>query len=109
MVLCQDIECNTSNNKVLFVNVNGVDLDMQGERMNLVACGWRHTIAVSDSGALFTFGWSKYGQLGHGNFQDHVVPHQVEALKNNKIQVVRCLHSLLACPYREILSRPLIY
>ena len=81
---------------------------MQGERMNMVACGWRHTIAVSNSGTLYTFGWSKYGQLGHGDFQDHLVPHQVEALKNNKIQVVRPLDSLLTCPSSEILHRPLI-
>ena len=31
------------------------------------ACGWRHSLAVSDSGALYTFGWNKYGQLGVGS------------------------------------------
>lgn len=56
--------------------------------MNLVTCGWRHTIAVADSGNLYTFGWSKYGQLGHGDFEDHLVPFQVEGLKNKNIQVV---------------------
>jgi len=61
---------------------------LQGEKMNLVACGWRHTIAVADSGNLYTFGWSKYGQLGHGDFEDHLVPFQVEALKNKNIQAV---------------------
>lgn len=48
--------------------------------MVMVACGWRHSISVSASGALYTFGWSKYGQLGHGNFEDHLVPHKLEAL-----------------------------
>ncbi|KAI5083717.1 hypothetical protein GOP47_0003460 [Adiantum capillus-veneris] len=56
-----------------------------GEQINLVACGWRHTIAVSDSGVLFTYGWSKYGQLGHGDNKDHLVPHQVAFLKANRI------------------------
>jgi hypothetical protein len=37
---------------------------------------------------LYTFGWSKYGQLGHGDFEDHLVPFQVEALKNKIIQAV---------------------
>jgi alpha-tubulin suppressor-like RCC1 family protein len=55
----------------------------------MVACGWRHTITVAESGNLYTFGWSKYGQLGHGNFQDHLVPHQVHALRNKKIRSVR--------------------
>eukprot|EP00246_Nothoceros_aenigmaticus_P002684 TRINITY_DN13533_c0_g1_i1.p1 TRINITY_DN13533_c0_g1~~TRINITY_DN13533_c0_g1_i1.p1 ORF type:complete len:452 (-),score=54.98 TRINITY_DN13533_c0_g1_i1:408-1763(-) len=56
-----------------------------GEKMDLVACGWRHTIAVAESGRVYTFGWSKYGQLGHGDHEDHLVPHQVAALKDKTI------------------------
>ncbi|KAF7009254.1 hypothetical protein CFC21_023819 [Triticum aestivum] len=56
---------------------------VEGEKMVLVACGWRHTITVSSSGSLYTYGWSKYGQLGHGDFEDHLVPHKVEALKDS--------------------------
>lgn len=56
--------------------------------MVAVACGWRHTISVSSSGSLYTYGWSKYGQLGHGDFEDHLVPHQLEALRNNVVTKV---------------------
>jgi alpha-tubulin suppressor-like RCC1 family protein len=56
--------------------------------MKMVACGWRHTIVVSDSGSIFTFGWSKYGQLGHGDFQDQLLPRDVQALRNRKIESV---------------------
>ncbi|KAH7671086.1 Regulator of chromosome condensation 1/beta-lactamase-inhibitor protein II [Dioscorea alata] len=60
-----------------------------GERkMVLVACGWRHTITVSSSGGLYTYGWSKYGQLGHGDFEDHLVPHQVEALQSSHVSQI---------------------
>lgn len=59
-----------------------------GELMNMVACGWRHTIAVGKSGNIYSFGWSKYGQLGHGDFADHLVPHQVQFLKHKKIQAI---------------------
>ncbi|MBA0799454.1 hypothetical protein Gohar_009970, partial [Gossypium harknessii] len=55
------------------------------EKMNIVACGWRHTISVSVIGGLYTYGWSKYGQLGHGDFEDHLVPYKVEALANSSI------------------------
>ncbi|KAM7252649.1 hypothetical protein ACFE04_008158 [Oxalis oulophora] len=55
------------------------------EKMVMVACGWRHTISVSNSGSLYTYGWSKYGQLGHGDFEDHLVPHKLEALKGCSI------------------------
>ncbi|PWA87071.1 Regulator of chromosome condensation 1/beta-lactamase-inhibitor protein II [Artemisia annua] len=47
---------------------------ISGEKMVQVACGWRHTISISSSGDLYTYGWSKYGQLGHGDFRDHLVP-----------------------------------
>lgn len=51
----------------------------------MVACGWRHTISVSSSGGLYTYGWSKYGQLGHGNFEDSLVPHKLQALSDELI------------------------
>ncbi|KAM7529011.1 hypothetical protein LguiB_032421 [Lonicera macranthoides] len=59
-----------------------------GEKMVLVACGWRHTISVSSSGGLYTYGWSKYGQLGHGDFEDHLVPHKLEALEEHIISQI---------------------
>ncbi|GER49683.1 regulator of chromosome condensation family protein [Striga asiatica] len=60
----------------------------EGDRMVLVACGWRHTISVSSSGSLYTYGWSKYGQLGHGDFEDHLIPHKLEALSESRISQV---------------------
>ncbi|CAO2035153.1 unnamed protein product [Urochloa humidicola] len=69
------------NDRVLPEKVSSVE----GEKMVLVACGWRHTITVSDPGAMYTYGWSKYGQLGHGDFEDHLVPHKLEALKDSTI------------------------
>ncbi|KAH6791329.1 Regulator of chromosome condensation family protein [Perilla frutescens var. frutescens] len=61
---------------------------VEGEKMVLVACGWRHTISISSSGSLFTYGWSKYGQLGHGNFEDHLIPHKLEALRDDHISQI---------------------
>ncbi|KAG8071013.1 hypothetical protein GUJ93_ZPchr0006g45541 [Zizania palustris] len=61
---------------------------VEGEKMVLVACGWRHTMTVSASGSLYTYGWSKYGQLGHGDFEDHLVPHNLEALKHVAISQI---------------------
>ncbi|ONK73282.1 uncharacterized protein A4U43_C04F29310 [Asparagus officinalis] len=59
-----------------------------GQQMASVACGWRHTITVSSSGNLYTYGWSKYGQLGHGDFEDHLIPHRLEALKDSYISQI---------------------
>ncbi|KAL3630244.1 Ultraviolet-B receptor uvr8 [Castilleja foliolosa] len=68
--------------------VPGKVLTVEGEKMVLVACGWRHTISVSSSGSLYTYGWSKYGQLGHGDFEDHLIPHKLEALRENSISQI---------------------
>ncbi|KAF2563710.1 hypothetical protein F2Q70_00018952 [Brassica cretica] len=66
----------------------GAEHTAAGEKMSMVACGWRHTISVSYSGALYTYGWSKYGQLGHGDLEDHLVPHKLEALGNSVISQI---------------------
>ncbi|CAI5507255.1 unnamed protein product [Closterium sp. Naga37s-1] len=58
---------------------------IESERIAQVACGWRHTIVVNGDGRLFTFGWSKYGQLGHGDFQDHLTPSPVPAMQDKRI------------------------
>lgn len=36
-------------------------------RVNTIACGWDHCLAVTDDGALFTWGSGRSGQLGHGD------------------------------------------
>lgn len=61
---------------------------LQGEKMVMVACGWRHTISISSNGSIYTHGWSKYGQLGHGDFEDCLIPHKLEALQGNFISQV---------------------
>ncbi|KAK9691974.1 hypothetical protein RND81_09G232600 [Saponaria officinalis] len=61
---------------------------IDGTKMTLVACGWRHTISVTASGNIYTYGWSKYGQLGHGDFEDHLTPFKLEALSDTTISQI---------------------
>ena len=44
-------------------------LGLDGRVLRQVACGWRHSVVVDVDGTVYTFGWSKYGQLGHGDCQ----------------------------------------
>lgn len=53
---------------------------LEGKDVRLVACGWRHSAAVTREGDVFTFGWSKYGQLGHGDNEDQHLPKQLTSL-----------------------------
>ncbi|KAL1814080.1 hypothetical protein ACET3Z_024145 [Daucus carota] len=72
------------NDRLVPEKVTTVD----GDKMVLVACGWRHTISVTSSGGLYTYGWSKYGQLGHGDFEDHLIPHKLHALSGEVISQI---------------------
>ena len=40
---------------------------MEDVKVVSVACGWRHSIVADSEGVVYTFGWCKYGQLGHGD------------------------------------------
>ncbi|CAJ0919726.1 unnamed protein product, partial [Ranitomeya imitator] len=52
-----------------------------------VSCGSRHTAAATRSGELFTWGWGKYGQLGHGDTKNLDQPKRVEFFYQNKFSV----------------------
>jgi hypothetical protein len=43
---------------------------LQEEKIVLLACGWRHTVAVSAAGRVFSWGRGVNGQLGHGDERD---------------------------------------
>ena len=47
--------------------------------VRLVAGGWRHMLAADVSGALWAWGWNKFGQLGLGHNQELIsAPQRVE-------------------------------
>ena len=46
-----------------------------------VSCGDTHTLALSGTGQLYSFGRNQNGQLGTGNDEDSLAPAHVEALK----------------------------
>jgi len=43
-----------------------------------IACGREHMLALSFSGNIFSWGSSKYGQLGHGDHHSHAEPRLLE-------------------------------
>ena len=57
------------------------------EKVLMVACGERHTAAVTEGG-VFTFGSGKFGQLGHGNEASGLLPTRVRADLFNGEQVI---------------------
>ncbi|NXX50972.1 RCCD1 protein, partial [Tricholaema leucomelas] len=56
-----------------------LDLPQQLE-VSRVSCGSRHTAVVTSIGELYTWGWGKYGQLGHGDNASSDQPRPVKYL-----------------------------
>ncbi|XP_035168092.1 RCC1 domain-containing protein 1 [Oxyura jamaicensis] len=52
----------------------------QDVEVGAISCGSRHTAAVTRDGELYTWGWGKYGQLGHGDRTSSDRPRRVEHL-----------------------------
>lgn len=44
------------------------------EPISLVACGWRHTLAVTAAGEVYSWGRNCSGQLGVGTMEDKYAP-----------------------------------
>ncbi|XP_012319256.1 RCC1 domain-containing protein 1 [Aotus nancymaae] len=51
------------------------------------SCGSRHTAVVTRTGDLYTWGWGKYGQLGHEDTSSWDRPHRVEYFVDKQLQV----------------------
>ncbi|CAG2106785.1 unnamed protein product [Medioppia subpectinata] len=50
-----------------------------------VDCGQYHSLAISNSGVLWTWGWNVFGQLGHRHIDDIHTPQVVQYFKQMKI------------------------
>jgi len=61
---------------------------LSGNRVALVAGGWRHTLAADDQGRLFGWGWNKFGQLGIGHTHDVCMPEEVVAISGKNVQLL---------------------
>ena len=51
-----------------------------------ISCGERHSVAVSEAGAVYTWGWNRYGQLGRSTDGDvdgkpEVIDAKIQAVK----------------------------
>jgi len=50
------------------------------QKISQVACGWRHTLALSEKKNVFSWGRGTSGQLGNGEIVDRNTPVLIDAL-----------------------------
>jgi alpha-tubulin suppressor-like RCC1 family protein len=74
------------------IDLDSVDLGipqlitpLAGERVRAIAAGSCSSCAVTDSGALYTWGEDCYGNLGHGDRRDRGRPTLVEGLAGIRV------------------------
>ena len=54
-------------------------------KIDQIACGFKHCIARSSTGKVFSWGLGSKGQLGLGDFSSSALPQQILAFKNSKV------------------------
>jgi alpha-tubulin suppressor-like RCC1 family protein len=54
----------------------------------LISCGGNHTAVVTTTGNLYTFGDNKFGQLGHGDRNNRLLPTRIEDI--SEVSSVSC-------------------
>ncbi|MCI19714.1 RCC1 and BTB domain-containing protein, partial [Trifolium medium] len=54
----------------------------------MVAAGAEHSVAITEDGDLYGWGWGRYGNLGLGDTNDRLIPEKVNV--GDKIVMVSC-------------------
>ena len=70
-----------------------------GQAVRAVACGAAHSIAVTATGQVLSWGLGGTGQLGHGDLSSCATPRPIAALSGEVVQGVACGfgHSIALC------------
>ncbi|KAL0972652.1 hypothetical protein UPYG_G00192440 [Umbra pygmaea] len=63
---------------------------LQGVNIIQVACGYAHTLALTDEGCVYSWGANSYGQLGTGNKSNQAVPTLINTDKERMVEVAAC-------------------
>lgn len=63
-----------------------------GKRIIQVACGSRdaQTLALTEDGAVYSWGDGDFGKLGRGGSEGSMVPHEIERLSNIGVVQIEC-------------------
>jgi len=62
-------------------------LALQAKEIVRVCCGWSHSLAISANGAMYSWGWGAYFQLGHGDTDNRISPCLVKGFGGDHLKV----------------------
>ncbi|RLN36612.1 hypothetical protein BBJ28_00003973 [Nothophytophthora sp. Chile5] len=79
-------------------------LEDSREEFVKVACGWDHSLAVSASGRVYTWGSGTNGKLGHGDEENCDIPTLVRSMEGEQVKEAKagCEHTVLLTHDHEL-------
>jgi alpha-tubulin suppressor-like RCC1 family protein len=82
------IGCGDNNNKSVPTKVKGLNEN----KIKMISCGFNHSMALTESGCVYSWGYNEFGQLGIANQIYSNSPKQIE-MKDMIIDKIACGHS----------------
>ena len=76
--------------------------DLHGKAVVDVACGWNHCACITAAGQVFTWGYGRFGRLGHGDEGSHARPRPVAGdLGGHRAVKLACgaAHTAVLCTF----------
>jgi len=58
---------------------------LAGQRVVAVSAGLQHSLALTADGAVWSWGWGGFGELGHGDDQQLLLPKKIVALASQRV------------------------
>lgn len=58
---------------------------LEGVFVSQITCGWSHSVALTSTGKVYSWGNGDHGKLGHGSSRKVSVPQMVERLKDYRV------------------------
>ena len=79
---------------------------LQGKKVVQVCAGNMHSLVLTESGEVYSFGYGGFGNLGHGDTVTQTLPKLVEAMQDKRVVHVSAGagHSLLMLESGEVLE-----
>jgi alpha-tubulin suppressor-like RCC1 family protein len=63
---------------------------LRGKQIIKVSCGSWFTICLSDQGAVYSWGYNRFGQIGHGSHSVELLPRHITSFYGKKIVKLEC-------------------